>query len=289
MGFDVGSHPNSVSMESLCRMPAFRPTVLELLRLLNGDDSASRVVRCLGSDPALCSEILTAANSAMYGASRRINTIARAVTMIGFERTKALATRVAFDGMLRALGTHPAVAHCWEHSRAAAVTAEWLAPLFQINPDRAYTTALMHDIGRLGLLMQNTSAYEKLLQAADGTDAELLQAERVMFTIDHCQAGLWLTRTWALPEEIQAVCFHHHAPHGDDAHEEVCLAALACRIAQGLGFKAAPQVQTDGFESLVSQLPAAAKTPSRLRLLAESVEREVGRPPVLPPGYPSAA
>jgi len=272
----------------LCRIPPFRPAVVKLLHVLADEEvSVPSLVTWIGSDPALCSEILTAANSAVYGPSHRINTIRRAVTMVGLERTKALATRVAIDGMIQGIANHPAVASCWMHSRATAVAGQWLAPLFHMHPDRAYTDGLMHDIGRLGLLLQNTSAYAALLSIADGTDAELLEAERVIFTIDHCEAGLWLTKTWGLPLEIQTVCSQHHTDFSQNLDEGINVVRLACVIAQSLGFKAAPSVRSPTFESLLDRLPGITRSlGGRLETLFKQIERELGRTPLLPPGYP---
>ena len=263
----------------LCRIPAFRPIVLKLLRVL-GDDNASmsKVTELLNADPGMSAEILTAANSAAYGTARRISTTARAIVMLGTERTKALATKAALDAMLRDIGNHPTIGNCWSHSRATAVIAQWLAPSFRIHPDRAYTAGLMHDVGRLGLLSLDSRNYTLLLDTTGMTDEDVLEAERMMLKVDHCQAGAWLTRAWGFPDELQLAASQHHA-HRDAVRDPgVGLARLSCAMAQALGYKAVPLVISSEIEDLLEEVPDLDRQDSAawLATLGDRLEKELG-------------
>lgn len=265
----------------LCRIPVFRPVAVKLLRLLQGEDSnVLEVGELLNTDPALSAEVLTMANSAAYTTSNRINTISKAIMMLGTERTKSLATKAALDGMRRAIGNHPVIELCWVHSRATAVIAEWLSPFYRIHPDRAYTAGLMHDVVRLGLLALNCGQYAKLLDCTAGTNEELLAAEQLVFRVDHCTAGLWLMNTWGLPEEFGVACSQHHA--GKDAVQEPVadLVRLACALAQATGHKAAPLVHSLTMESLLEEIPDLARpdSPYPLATLSLRLQAELGGP-----------
>ncbi len=278
---------SQVNEALLCRIPVFRPVALKLLRLLDGGDNCVlEIAELLNSDPALSAEVLTRANSAAYASAHRINTIARAIVMLGTERTKALATKAALDGMRRSIGNHPVIERCWVHSRATAVIAEWLAPFYRIHPDRAYTAGLMHDIGRLGLLALNCGQYATLLDSTAGTNEEFLAAEQMVFRVDHCTAGLWLMKTWGLLEEFGAACSQHHTGKQTVLEPVADLVRLACALAQATGHKAAPLVEIGTMESLLEEIPDLARpdSPYPLTTLSLRLQTELGASLLAPDG-----
>lgn len=269
---DRGSPP-----ERLCKLPVFRPVAIRLLSALaNEDVDVTHVTDLLNSDPAFSAEILTLANSSLYARHNRIDTVQRAIVCLGLERTRALAATVALQGMVAGIKGTAAVQDCWQHSRAAAIVAEWLAPFYRINPEQAYTAALMHDIGRLGML----SAYPEypVLLAADArSPQDFLERERTSFSVDHCEAGLLLTRIWGLPEEFWASASQHHMEVTSTVGDRVDLVRLSCLFAEALGFKPAPHVQCDPVESLIGRIPDGALPRSRFSLggLSDRLKKEL--------------
>lgn len=261
------SDPGGDQPEILCKVPVFRPVAIRLLSLLQNEDvDIFEVAGLLGSDPGFSAEVLTLANSVVYSLPRRVNTVERAIIILGIERTRTLATRAALQGMMRGLEENAAVQNCWTHSRATAILAGWLAPLYRLHPDRAYTAALMHDIGRLGLLAGYTAKYAELLTRATGNTDALLEAERLLFSVDHCEAGLWLTRTWGLPEEFWETAAHHHEPVGPNGARED-LIRVSCSLAQAMGFKAAPNIESEPVDTVAARIPETVSPRSQLRLV----------------------
>ena len=252
--------------DPLCKIPVFRPVAIKLLSVLQGEDAdIFEVADLLSSDPGFAAEVLTLANSVVYALPHRVNTVERAIIVLGMERTRVLATRAALQGMLRGLEENAAVQNTWTHSRATAIIGGWLAPFYRLHPDRAYTAALMHDIGRLGLLAAYTSRYAELLTKAAGTTQDLLEAERLL-SMDHCEAGRWLTKTWGLPQEFCLVAAHHHEPTQGSVGDKTDLVRLACSMAQSLGFKAAPLIAHEPLDAVLDRIPSSANPRSRFCL-----------------------
>lgn len=243
--------------EPLCRVPVFRPVAIKLLSLLTKPEpDILEVADVLRSDPGFSAEILAVANSAAFVHSNRVNTVHKAIMVLGTDRTRMLVTRSALQGMVRGIEQDTTIHNCWIHSRAAAAVAVWLAPHYQIHPDRAYTAALIHDIGRLGLLSAHGSRYADLLERASGTSETLMDAEQLLFSVNHCEAGEWLTRTWGLPREFQETASRHHLPVEGALRDVNDLVACSCSLAHALGFRAAPLVESDTLEALLEHVPA---------------------------------
>jgi|ERR1017187_6989085 HD-like signal output (HDOD) protein len=81
----------------------------------------------------------------------------------------------------------------------------WETVCFEIATDRAYTAALIHDVGRLGLLQAYGELYMPVFATRHNTMAECLEFERRLFEMDHCQAGLLLTQRWGFPSDYSRV------------------------------------------------------------------------------------
>src|SRR5882724_9559914 len=172
-----------IPTERLCKLPVFRPVAIRLLSALAKEDvDVSHVTNLLNSDPAFSAEILTLANSSLYARHNRIDTVHRAIVCLGLERTRAFAAAVALQGIVSNIKGATAVQDCWQHSRATAIVAEWLAPFYRVHPEQGYTAGLMHDIGRLGMLAAYPE-YSPLLAVTIGNNRELLNTERHTFSV----------------------------------------------------------------------------------------------------------
>jgi putative nucleotidyltransferase with HDIG domain len=245
--------------EGLCRLPQFRPVALKLLKLVSAEDVAfSEVAGLLSADPAFSAEVLALANSPLYSSRIPATSLTRAIVVLGLERTRSLTLTVAMQAFVGNVQVTPALQNSWRHSLACALVAEELSPLYGISGDHGYTAGLMHDIGRLGLLKAYPKPYALLLANAYESIGRVLEAERRVFQVDHCQSGLWLTRSWGFPQELQAIAEHHHAGRFGREQGVVGLASVSCLLTDMLGFPAVNYSVPAGIEELVSGMPGPA-------------------------------
>src|SRR5204862_5311982 len=97
------------------------------LRLLNiasdGNTAVAEFEKVFRSDPSLTTDLLLVANSAAYGPRSPIETIRHAITFLGVERVRTLASTIAFSYQLRGIPQTPSLAAVWTHSIATAVIA----------------------------------------------------------------------------------------------------------------------------------------------------------------------
>jgi putative nucleotidyltransferase with HDIG domain len=258
--------PAIQARDGLCQLPVFKPVALKMLKLLANEEAEVRgIAGLLRSDPALSAEVLAVANSSFYGTAHHIDNLARAILVLGFERTRSLTLTVALRSFTRHAANAKLMQVCWQHSLATALLAEELAPLYEIARDRAYTAALIHDVGRLGLLKAYGERYAPVFATPHNTVADCLESERQLFEMDHCQAGLLLTQRWGFPSEYSRVAGCHHGEMPATKQDLVSLTRTACRLADALGFTSATIAQAPSAAALVSQLPANPWNPYTFR------------------------
>ena len=129
----------------------------------------------------------------------------------------------------------------WLHSvgtaRAAELTAKFLN--YQ-NPDEAYTTGLLHDIGKLILIFTLPELYSVALNLAKEQEIPIIEAERKILNIDHSIVSKVLCDEWKMPPEISNVTYLHHILPGNCAERTelvsiISIADILCRMAE-IGF-----------------------------------------------------
>jgi putative nucleotidyltransferase with HDIG domain len=244
----------------LCKLPQFRPVALKLLKLVSGEEVDFKVVaNLLSSDPAFSAEILALANSSLYAASCPTTSLTRAILILGLERTRSLTLTVAMQAFVGNVHITPELQSSWRHSVACALAAEELAPLYKLQSDHGYTAGLMHDLGRLGLMKAYPGKYATVLRNSFASVADVLEAERQTFKMDHCQAGAWLTRSWGFPAEFQAIAEHHHIPRFGAEQGLVGLTAAACTLSDALGFPSIPFDFAGDIQSVIEALPGSPR------------------------------
>jgi putative nucleotidyltransferase with HDIG domain len=228
--------------------------------LTREDPSVKEVTGIIKTDPAFTSELLRVANSALYGFSYQINTVQHAIVTLGLEFVKALSMTVAMRSYLKQAMRLPALRRCWRHSLASALLSEELATACQVPADGAYTGGLLHDIGRLALLVAYPKEYANLLEVSAENSFDLLATERDLFDVDHCEAGLWLSAEWKLPKElIQVICNHHDAPQPGN-FDLAALVRQACRLADVMDFGVIRYRKPPSLEEIREELPEPGRT-----------------------------
>jgi signal transduction histidine kinase/HD-like signal output (HDOD) protein len=209
-----------VDVESLPTLPAI---AIEAIRLMEGKKSSFHsIADLLKNDQVLSSRILHYANSAYVGAQKKVTSISRAISLIGFNTVRSTILSVSifdcFSGQL-AKKKQKSLVNFWLHSIGVAVTAQILAKKFGFpEPEEAYMAGLVHDLGKLVNYLQHPKEFQKVCdelesQGSYSTQEELpLDVERSIMDTDHVETGKQLADWWDFPEAIGRVMWLHHQP-----------------------------------------------------------------------------
>jgi HD-like signal output (HDOD) protein len=139
---------------------------------------------------------------------------------------------------------------------ACALIAQQIASAGTTDRDIAYTAGILHGIGLLALAVVRPNEYVHLLGTYIGNSSGILDRERLLFGIDHCELGKKLVSDWNLPEDFEAVMFAPHTENRSPQWSVPEIVGLSCHMADTVGFSAFPACHPAPFEELLAKLPA---------------------------------
>jgi HD-like signal output (HDOD) protein len=250
---------------ALRKLPPFPAIATKLLRLFAHDEvEVGDVVVLIRADAAFSSELLRVANSPIYGLRSQVSSLQHAVMIMGFDTVRSFAMTISMKNFLRPAIRIDVLRRVWRHSLACALVCEELATLCwksgdRTTRDRAYTAGLLHDLGRLALLVKYPQEYANLLAVVAENPFDMLETERALFDVDHCEAGGWLARTWTFPVEVAEVASRHHEAVSKGEVDIVNLVRIGVLLTDWLGFDVAPLVRARTPEEMLSMLPECAR------------------------------
>lgn len=231
-------------------VPTLPTVIMQALKVMQNPDSDARAVeRVIVNDPAISAKILRVANSAFFGFSRRVSTIAEAVRVLGFTNVQGILISVgAFDAFRT---ERLRLFDFWTHSIATATAARFLSASLPCSGDEAFMAGLLHDIGKLIFAVQAEATYQQVLALRRGSPMTSLEAERTLFEFTHPEVGQVVAERWDLPARYIVAIAHHHDP--DAAGDERVFCALI-----GLADQAAYAALSGGNAPAVHAVERAA-------------------------------
>lgn len=139
-------------------LPSFPDIALRVQRVLADDNvTPDRVVRVVGSEPALAARILTMANSAALTMSgRQITDLRTAIGRMGFDMLRSAAITFAMSQLRKAeqfRNLEKPMNQLWQRSVFVAAMAYVIAKRqTKLSADTALLTGLLHGVGKLYIL-----------------------------------------------------------------------------------------------------------------------------------------
>ncbi len=251
------------------------PTIPGVLKRLSGiiDNpgvSLNEISHFVSNDPALASKVLKMVNSAIYGFPGRISSISHAVMLLGLNVVKGLLLGVSVLEVMQ-----QAMLGLREHSIGCAVAAKVIAEKKGIKePDEISVAGLLHDIGKVILILEFPREYQKALGDAAEKGISIAEAEVLTFPESHARVGSWLAEKWHFPKSLVEIIENHHKPENSRiVPVETAIVHVSDVLirARGIGFPG------DSFVYPVSQsaFEKLALSESDLREILKIIEHSI--------------
>lgn len=223
------------SVDGLVTLPHIFTRINQLLA--DSNSSMQDIARVVGQDPSFTVRLLRLANSSFYGFSAKIDTVDKAVSVIGTSQIRNLALSMSIAKSFAGLPNDlVSMDNFWRHSLYCALIARILARrIGKCDSEAVFTAGLLHDIGELLIFSRYPEqAKEVLLRVLDSVDdLPIDEAERQVLGFDHAQVGHALSNHWRLPPLLQeCIGCHHAVDTARDFSREVALVHVANILAQ---------------------------------------------------------
>ncbi|MBF0558066.1 MAG: HDOD domain-containing protein [Nitrospirae bacterium] len=236
--------------------------------------SVTDIGNIISEDQGLTVRMLKLANSPLYGFPSRIETISKAVLIIGTKQIRdlTLATSIirVFKGIPEDFITMETF---WRHSIACGVIARIIAGYRrEPNVETFFTAGILHDIGRLVMYTKIPAECSNILSQVAKNPQLLFKAERERLGFDHADVGGLLLKEWKLPQNLtEAVAYHHNPDKASQYPVEAAAIHIADILAHAMqlgssGEKYVPSLSEEAWAKLsfpTSMLPFLFKQGSQ--------------------------
>lgn len=176
--------------------------------------TAIDIGQVIAKDPALSARLLKLVNSPFYGFQARIDTISRAITIVGVNdlQNLILATSVV-DSFNRISSELVDMTDFWMQSIHCGVIAKLLAKESAVlHAERLFLAGLLHNIGALVLYQKLPELSSKVLKLADYNQSLVPVIEQELIGFTFADVGGQLARSWCLPDSLAEVIAYQLTP-----------------------------------------------------------------------------
>jgi HD-like signal output (HDOD) protein len=190
------------------------------------DSTMEDLADVLKLDPAISARLLRIVNSPLYGFPKQIDTISRAVNIVGMQAINDLVTATTvgrtFSGMPIQLMD---ASMFWRKSVLCALLAEKIAKSCGIEgSERFFIEGLLRDIGHLVLYQTIPQRAQSALIEAGYLGTSLTEVEQSNIGCDFAEVGAELIRSWGMPMQIEQAVRRQLSPN--DAGEFILHASI---------------------------------------------------------------
>jgi putative nucleotidyltransferase with HDIG domain len=188
------------------KLPTLPQVALKINDIIDSPDAtAKKVAQVISTDAALSARMIQVANSPMMRTGAVVDNVQTAVTRMGMGVVRNIVTSFLVNQLFHT--KHEALKQrlmrVWNHSARVAAISNVLANRFtKLKPDEAMLAGLVHDIGKLPLILKA----EEHAELANDTDAMDMLDEKL-----HNVLGKVIVQTWGFaPDLVTAVAEHEN-------------------------------------------------------------------------------
>lgn len=206
----MSSNWNKVMIEAnLISLPDIYWRLKEILA--THDYSLQDVAQLIVYDPGMTARLLRMVNSAYFGFAAKIDTVNRAVSILGVQQIEdvILTTSIA-DALGDYECEHLDVKQFWMRSVYRAIAARELAGVCNlVDGERMFVAGLLSGIGHLIMYQSVPVLAQQAQRQADESGRPLHLVERDLIGFDHAGVASLLMQNWKLPGSHVAVIEKH--------------------------------------------------------------------------------
>ena len=199
--------------------PAIALRILKAVR--QNDNSFEELADIVMADPVLVARVMKLANSSLYGLPNRVDSLAKATSLIGTQNLKniALSFVIIQDFQNAPQGSFD-LNLFWRRAISAAVSAEVLAKNTGHNDHDIFISALLQDLGVLIMFLSDPASFTEVLDKKRISGKSICETEKDQFGFDHTDISSHLLSTWNIPDTICGPIRYHHSKEPKEPYRD---------------------------------------------------------------------
>ncbi len=194
------------SKMNMSELPAMSHNVQELISLTcSSRSAASELSRVILKDYSLTNKVLQVVNSAYYSLGRPCNSISRAVTILGFDAVRDLATAIAlFEEFIKSGAEKDSISKLLTRSFLSGLQARDMAveKNIKVPPEEAFICTLLHSLGKIIVCLYLPDKYKEIEQKISNGRSEDLAAKDVLGDLTLREIGEEVAKFWNLSDKV---------------------------------------------------------------------------------------
>jgi signal transduction histidine kinase/HD-like signal output (HDOD) protein len=217
------------------RLPAAPHVLIKLIDLFQTPDvSFEALEKIILKDAALCAKVISLSSSAAFNQWGEVRDLKRILVVLGLKTIKTLTLTSAvhqfFSQFSKDLGE--TLGSIWLDALICAHLSRLLADITGYkNLDEAHLAGLMHQLGQLVFLSNDSDKYQSLLSSVSDQGALLLKEQEV-YGINSADLGADIISDWGIDSFLHDAVRYQYKPATllQDAHPLVKLSNLSSQL-----------------------------------------------------------
>ena len=236
------------------QLPVIPKLLHELMQDFSSDNSRIEdIAKKIAMDQVISAKVLKVANSAAYRRGPEITSIEQAVIRLGFNSLRSLVVASGLMTSFRTPSNFDKNKFWVDNFQVATIAKALAADCRAIEPETAFTCALLHNIGEL--LIQSTLPEEaSLINMSISRGTSRIDAQREMLGYDYSQVGAELAKRWSLSDTfVRAIAQQLDPLNFEPISPEAVLIRLAMFVSFAWNAGVPPQVIVARFPTPLAQ------------------------------------
>jgi HD-like signal output (HDOD) protein len=203
-------------IKDVAHLVSLPDAVIRANELLDSESAgAAEIGEVISLDPALSAQLLRLVNSAFYSFPKKIDTLSRAVSIIGMKELRSLILSASATSVFNKIAPDLIdMNDFWQRSVYTGLAAKKISRRAkQGKGETLFLTGLLHDVGKIVLFNSLPEEATLALERSRENQEPLHLVEREVFGFTSPEVGAELLKMWRLGENLFQPIRFQDQPH----------------------------------------------------------------------------
>lgn len=212
--------------------------------------SAQEIAAVVGLDVGISTQLLKLVNSPLYGFPSEINSLVRAVALVGNRELCTLALGLSTISYFKDIPPELIdMRSFWMHSLTCGIFSKIIAEKVKgVVPEIMFTAGLLHDVGKLIIFKKMPCSSIQAMLSARENFIPLIEAEDMVLGFNHTEVAKDMFGKWKFPAKLTDIICNHHSPHNAEFKIQATILQVADNLANAIGISDGGMYVLPGIE-----------------------------------------